>query len=41
MKFKKIDHIGVVVNDLEAAKAFFLDFGMEVVGEAEVGGRVG
>lgn len=28
-----------MVNDLEAAKAFFLDFGMEVVGEAEVEGE--
>ncbi len=39
MKFKKIDHIGIVVNNLEAAKAFFLDFGLEVVGEAEVEGE--
>ena len=39
MKFKRIDHIGVVVNDLDAAKAFFLDFGLEVVGEAELEGE--
>jgi catechol 2,3-dioxygenase-like lactoylglutathione lyase family enzyme len=38
MKFQLIDHIGIVVNDLAAAKAFFLDFGLEVVGEAEVAG---
>jgi catechol 2,3-dioxygenase-like lactoylglutathione lyase family enzyme len=35
MKFRKIDHIGVVVNDLDAAKAFFLDFGLELMGEGE------
>ena len=39
MKFQKIDHIGIVVNDLPAAKAFFLDFGLEVEGEAEVEGE--
>jgi catechol 2,3-dioxygenase-like lactoylglutathione lyase family enzyme len=35
MKIKRIDHIGVVVNDLAQAKAFFLDFGFTVQGEAE------
>lgn len=37
MKIHRIDHAGVVVNDLEAAKAFFLNMGLEVqgVGEAE------
>jgi catechol 2,3-dioxygenase-like lactoylglutathione lyase family enzyme len=35
MKIKRIDHIGVVVNDLEAAKQFFLDFGFKAQGEAE------
>lgn len=35
MKIQRIDHIGVVVNDLEAAKEFFLDFGFTVQGEAE------
>ena len=28
MKIKRIDHIGVVVNDIEPAKEFFLDFGL-------------
>ena len=37
-KLKKIDHIGVVVNDLDAVKAFFLDFGLEVQGEGDVEG---
>lgn len=40
MKIHKIDHIGVVVNDLPAAKAFFLDFGLEVQGEAEMEGEL-
>lgn len=39
MKFQKLDHIGIVVNDLDAAKAFFLDFGLEVLGEAEMEGE--
>src|SRR5436305_5673436 len=35
MKIKRIDHIGIVVNDLAKAKAFFVDFGFTVVGEAQ------
>jgi catechol 2,3-dioxygenase-like lactoylglutathione lyase family enzyme len=35
MKLKRIDHIGVVVDDLAAAKEFFVDFGFTVQGEAE------
>jgi catechol 2,3-dioxygenase-like lactoylglutathione lyase family enzyme len=35
MKIQRIDHISVIVNDLEAAKEFFLDFGFTVQGEAE------
>jgi catechol 2,3-dioxygenase-like lactoylglutathione lyase family enzyme len=35
MKIQRIDHIGVVVNDLVAAKEFFLDFGFTVQGENE------
>src|SRR5437870_13315637 len=35
MKIQRIDHIGVVVNDIEAAKEFFLDFGFTVQGEAQ------
>mgnify|MGYP001544517827 CR=1 FL=1 len=35
MRIQRIDHIGVVVNDLAAAKEFFLDFGFTVQGEAE------
>jgi catechol 2,3-dioxygenase-like lactoylglutathione lyase family enzyme len=30
MEIQRIDHVGINVNDLAAAKAFFLDFGFEV-----------
>ena len=39
MKISRIDHVGVIVNDLPAAKAFFLDFGLEVQGEGEFKGK--
>ena len=35
MKIQRIDHIGVVVNDLVKAKEFFVDFGFTIQGEAE------
>jgi len=38
LKFQKIDHVGVIVNDLPAAKEFFLEFGLEVKGEWEMEG---
>ena len=40
MKINKIDHIGVIVDDLPAAKEFFLDFGLEVQGEADMEGKL-
>jgi catechol 2,3-dioxygenase-like lactoylglutathione lyase family enzyme len=39
MKVSRIDHVGVIVNDLAAAKAFFLDLGLEVQGEGELEGK--
>jgi catechol 2,3-dioxygenase-like lactoylglutathione lyase family enzyme len=39
MAIKRMDHVGVVVDDLEAATAFFVELGMELVGEAPVEGR--
>ncbi|MBI1281472.1 MAG: VOC family protein [Anaerolineaceae bacterium] len=33
MTFRRMDHVGIIVNDLEAAKTFFLDLGFEVMGE--------
>lgn len=39
MKINRIDHVGVIVNDLSAAKAFFLDLGLVVQGEGEFQGK--
>jgi catechol 2,3-dioxygenase-like lactoylglutathione lyase family enzyme len=36
VKIHHIDHVGIIVKDLVAAKAFFLDFGLELQGEGEV-----
>jgi catechol 2,3-dioxygenase-like lactoylglutathione lyase family enzyme len=38
MKIQRIDHVSINVNDLAAAKAFFLDFGLELQGEGELEG---
>jgi catechol 2,3-dioxygenase-like lactoylglutathione lyase family enzyme len=39
MRIHRIDHVGVIVNDLTAAKEFFLDFGLEMLWEGEVEGK--
>ncbi|KQL52713.1 glyoxalase [Heyndrickxia shackletonii] len=39
MKIHRIDHVGVIVNDLPAAIDFFLVLGLKVLGEAEVKGE--
>jgi len=39
MSLQRMDHVGVVVDDLEAATAFFVELGMELEGEAAVEGR--
>ncbi|MCM3236494.1 VOC family protein [Heyndrickxia oleronia] len=39
MKINKIDHVSINVNDLSAAKAFFLDLGLEVKAEWELDGE--
>ena len=39
MKIQGIEHVGIIVNDLAAAKAFFLDLGLEVLGEWDVAGE--
>ena len=39
MNIPRIDHVGIIVNDLPAVKAFFLDLGFEVQGEGEVEGE--
>lgn len=35
MKIHRMDHVGIIVNDLSAAIEFFVDFGLEVQGEWE------
>lgn len=40
MKIHRIDHVGIIVDDLSAAKAFFLDFGLELKGEADLEGEL-
>ncbi len=39
MTIQRMDHVSVVVDDLEAAKAFFFELGMELEGEAPIEGR--
>jgi catechol 2,3-dioxygenase-like lactoylglutathione lyase family enzyme len=39
MTIRRMDHVGVVVDDLEAAIAFFVELGMELEGEAPIAGR--
>ncbi|SOC41543.1 VOC family protein [Ureibacillus acetophenoni] len=39
MKINRIDHVSINVNDLVAAKAFFVDLGLEVKAEWELEGE--
>lgn len=36
---RAMEHVGVVVDDLEAATRFFVELGLELLGEAPVEGR--
>lgn len=38
MSIKRMDNVLIVVDDLEAVKAFFLELGLTLEGEATVGG---
>jgi catechol 2,3-dioxygenase-like lactoylglutathione lyase family enzyme len=38
MTIERMDHVGIVVDDLGAATAFFADLGLELQGGASVGG---
>ncbi|HKV34347.1 MAG TPA: VOC family protein [Pyrinomonadaceae bacterium] len=38
MTLKRMDNVLIVVEDLEAAKAFFVELGMELEGEMELAG---
>ena len=40
MTIQQMDHVSVVVDDLEAAKGFFVELGMELEGEAPIQGPV-
>jgi catechol 2,3-dioxygenase-like lactoylglutathione lyase family enzyme len=40
MKIKHVDHIGINVENLEAAKIFFTDLGFTVVGETTMQGEL-
>jgi len=39
MTVQRMEHVGVVVDDLAAATAFFVELGLELEGEASVEGR--
>ena len=40
MHVRHIDHVGIIVNDLPAATAFFVALGFEVLGEADLHGEL-
>lgn len=40
MKIRHVDHIGINVEDLEAAKTFFTDLGFTVAGQAVMQGEL-
>ena len=39
MTIQRMDHVGIVVDDLAAATEFFVELGLELQGEAQVEGR--
>ncbi len=39
MTIQRMDHVSIVVDDLEAAIAFFVELGMELEGKAPIEGR--
>jgi catechol 2,3-dioxygenase-like lactoylglutathione lyase family enzyme len=39
MTIQRLDHVGVVVDDLETAVAFFVDLGLELEGQAPIEGQ--
>lgn len=40
MTIQRMDNVAIVVDDLDAAVAFFTELGMELEGKAQIGGRV-
>ena len=41
MTIQRMDHVGIVVDDLTAAPEFFVELGLELRGEMTVEGRLG
>ena len=41
MTIQRMDHVGIVVDDLAAATEFFVELGLELQGEGTVEGRLG
>ncbi len=39
MALRRMEHVGIVVEDIEAAVGFFVALGLEMEGEGEVGGE--
>jgi catechol 2,3-dioxygenase-like lactoylglutathione lyase family enzyme len=39
MTIERMDHVGIVVDDLAAATEFFVELGLELLGEGSVEGR--
>ena len=39
MAIKRMEHVGIVVDDLAAATEFFVELGLELQGEGSVEGR--
>jgi catechol 2,3-dioxygenase-like lactoylglutathione lyase family enzyme len=39
MTIQRMDHVGIVVDDLAAATEFFVELGLELQGEGRVEGR--
>jgi catechol 2,3-dioxygenase-like lactoylglutathione lyase family enzyme len=39
MTIQRMEHVGIVVDDLAAATAFFVELGLELLGEGSVEGR--
>ena len=40
MAIQRMEHVGIVVDDLEAATAFFVELGLKLQGEGQVEGRI-
>jgi catechol 2,3-dioxygenase-like lactoylglutathione lyase family enzyme len=39
MTIQRMEHVGIVVDDLPAATEFFVELGLELLGEGSVEGR--